>query len=156
MENRGSYGASVETRLNRLSMPVTECGCWVWIGRTNAGGYGEFFHDGKVHKAHRMSWTTYKGPIPECKQVLHSCDNTYCINPDHLFIGTHVDNMQDMAKKKRGRNSTGEANPHALLTETQVKEIRELNGDAADIGARYGVGRHVIYQIRKRKSWTHI
>lgn len=156
MTNRGSYGASIETRLDRLSMPVTECGCWVWLGRANDDGYGEFYHDGKVHKAHRMSWMARKGPIPPGKQVLHSCDNTFCINPDHLFVGTQIDNMRDMATKKRGRVSRGEANAMAILTEGQVREIRATSGDAADIAARYGVARHVIYQIRSRKTWKHI
>lgn len=153
---RGSYGQTLETRLNRLSMPVTECGCWVWLGRANEDGYGEFYCNGKVQKAHRVSWMVHKGQIPAQKQILHRCDNTYCINPDHLFVGTQIDNMRDMAVKGRARVSLGEANTRAILTVDQVREIRGLDGDAKEIGKRYGVERHVIYQIRKRKTWKHV
>jgi hypothetical protein len=126
------------------------------MGRANDDGYGEFYYNGKVLKAHRASWMAHKGPIPPGKQILHWCDNTFCINPEHLFVGTQIDNMRDMATKKRGRLSRGEANTRAILTEHQVREIRAASGDAATIGAKYGVGRHVIYQIRSRKTWQHI
>lgn len=75
-------------------------GCWTWMGRLDAGGYGEY---GRHDVAHRFAWACVHGAIPEGMQVLHRCDVRSCCNPAHLFLGTHQDNMEDMLRK--GRNS---------------------------------------------------
>lgn len=85
-------------------------GCWNWKGHRNWLGYGVIRKDPrpdqkKVLFAHRWSYEAHKGPIPSGLHVMHSCDNPACINPDHLSVGTHVDNMRDMAEKGRARNS---------------------------------------------------
>jgi hypothetical protein len=79
--------------------------CWLWIGGKDKDGYGKFkWVNGKDERAHRFSWLFFRGPIPESLFVLHKCDNTSCVNPDHLFLGTHAMNMGDKKEKGRQRN----------------------------------------------------
>ena len=79
--------------------------CWLWIGPTSNGRYGQFGRGSKPNeirvKAHRFSWELFNGPIPEGMKVLHSCDNPPCVNPSHLFLGTQKDNAQDAIRKGR-------------------------------------------------------
>jgi hypothetical protein len=74
-------------------------GCWEWMGFIRPSGYGQV-HQNKL--AHRVSWELHNGPIPNGVLVLHKCDNKSCVNPDHLFLGSHRDNTQDMMSKGRG------------------------------------------------------
>lgn len=76
-------------------------GCWIWTGSKNTGGHGQFTVCGKCITAHRVSYELYIGPIPEGMWVLHKCDNPPCQNPDHLFLGTRQDNVDDMVRKGR-------------------------------------------------------
>jgi HNH endonuclease len=76
-------------------------GCWYWTASCDPCGYGHFSIDGKLHSAHRVSWELAYGPIPDRLDVLHKCDNPPCVRPDHLFLGTHTDNMVDMISKGR-------------------------------------------------------
>lgn len=76
-------------------------GCWYWTGERLKIGYGRTYNDGSHEMAHRASYRLYKGD-PAGKLVCHRCDNTLCVNPDHLFLGTHRDNTQDMLRKGRG------------------------------------------------------
>lgn len=80
---------------------VAENGCWIWDGYVNAGGYGTISWQKRPRRTHRFSWEVHKGAIPEELYVLHRCDNRRCCNPEHLFLGTQKDNMQDMIAKGR-------------------------------------------------------
>jgi len=78
--------------------------CWLWIGRTkNRGGYGRLRHRGRLVSAHRMTWILSNGSIPVGMNVCHRCDNRLCVRPDHLFLGTQKQNLDDMRKKGRSR-----------------------------------------------------
>ncbi len=80
-------------------------GCWLWTASLSGkpgNAYGSLHNEGKMEKAHRISWTIHNGKIPEGIFVLHKCDNPVCINPSHLFLGTQFDNMRDMVSKGRG------------------------------------------------------
>ena len=82
--------------------PVPESGCWLWMGRLNKAGYGTCNDgDGKASSAHRWSWWLSFGRIRNGLFVLHRCDIRCCVNPAHLFLGTHEDNMRDMVQKGR-------------------------------------------------------
>lgn len=80
---------------------VDENGCWLWQGATAPNGYGSTTHKDKQISAHRLSYIAFKGEIPDGMYVCHKCDVRNCVNPDHLFLGTHSDNMQDMVNKGR-------------------------------------------------------
>lgn len=117
--------------------------CWYWRGSLNAGGYGCIAALGES-KAHRVAWRLFRGDIPAGLDVLHTCDVRNCVNPDHLFVGTHADNMKDMASKGRGRTRPrrGIDNPASKLTPEIVAEMKALHDAGlsyAKIAARFGV-----------------
>lgn len=87
--------------LERVAFGVSEC--WHWRGVTNKFGYGRFSFAGRTQVAHRLSYETFRGPIPEGMSVLHRCDNPSCINPEHLWLGTYSDNRRDCLSKGRWR-----------------------------------------------------
>lgn len=93
------HGTSPEFRLmDRVKKTPT---CWLWQGQINSWGYGQLMVEGKYLAAHRLSWTLKRGDIPEGKSVLHTCDVRNCVNPEHLYLGSHEENMAD--RKRRGR-----------------------------------------------------
>ena len=79
--------------------------CWEWAASLDGRGYGQIKNGKSMSRAHRISWEYYNSQIPEGMHVLHRCDNPVCVNPHHLFLGTHQDNMRDMARK--GRSTKG-------------------------------------------------
>lgn len=133
-------------------------GCWIWTAGTNRGGYGKFsVHHEDGTTAHRFSWELHNGSIPDGLMVLHSCDNPPCVRPDHLFIGTHMDNCEDAVKK--GRTLSGERNPSAILTVEQVLAIRLENPGGKrleEIGADYGVAISTVYAAKRRLTWKNL
>jgi hypothetical protein len=99
-------------------------GCWIWQGAFCAStGYGDITIDHKSCPVHRIAYEIYyNAEIPKGKMVLHSCDHKTCINPEHLHIGTHLDNMQEAID--RGRTCKGEKNGNSIYTEKQIREIK--------------------------------
>ena len=107
--------------------------------------------------AHRASWMFANGPIPEGMYVLHRCDNRRCVNPGHLFLGTDRDNMDDMIAKGRCRSPKGQRNGSAVLTESDVIEIRRQLADKVpqrEIGRRFGVAQTTIEEISTGRNWA--
>ena len=97
-------------------------GCWLWLWSRNEFGYGVIGVAGRSKRAHRLSWEMVNGPIPDGMVVCHHCDNPACVNPEHLFVGTHADNVAD--KMSKGRCPRGETAGPARLTDAQTEEIR--------------------------------
>lgn len=131
--------------------------CWMWTGCCDACGYGRVHVERgglKVTKASRLSWMIHFGPIPNGMHVLHKCDNPPCVNPNHLWLGTHKDNMDDRDRKGRVRH--GETAGMAKLTRAQVREIKERlkhREFQTHIARQYGVSPHAIWQIANNLTW---
>lgn len=117
-------GGSTQARFDAKYVPIPEVGCWIWTGAVNCErGYGYFLFDGKPRLAHRASWAMHKGQIPDGMNVLHRCDIPSCVNPNHLFLGTLSDNMQDCAAKGRApqMNKTHCINGHEYTPENTAR-----------------------------------
>ncbi len=156
-------------------------GCWTWQTKSrNYHGYGVLRDHGRNLLAHRVSWETFKGPIPAGLWVLHRCDNPPCINPEHLFLGTVRDNQLDSMKKGRAsppprnapsgdkhwsrrhpeRVKRGEQLPKTRLSEKQASRILKLYAGGrfsqASLASRFGVSRGAIAALVQRRSWKHL
>lgn len=101
-----------------------------------------------------MAYLLFVGPIPKGIAVLHKCDNPACVNPDHLFLGTHKENMQD--KVKKGRHVVGSAHVNSKLTEQAVIDIRSSDLSPGELAMIYGVHPGTIRNVINRKQWRHL
>lgn len=135
-------------------------GCWTWTGYCGAKGYGRTSNgSGRLVLAHRLSYELTTGSIPNGLNVLHRCDNPPCVRPDHLFLGTHVDNMEDRQRKGRTRSAVGVEHRNAILDDDKVREIRSLLAAGEyprDIGPRFGVRAITVYAIKYGRTWSHV
>lgn len=137
--------------------------CWPWLGHTHRIGYGRVGWKNRVWGAHQVAWQISFGPIPKGMCVLHKCNNKICVNPTHLKLGTHKENMADAIKSGVGvgecKARRGSAHGLSKLTESQVVKIRtefRQGRSQAEIARRYGVRPQTIHGIVKGKSWTHV
>lgn len=150
------YSSKIEKVLDNIIVNDKN-NCWEWTGGKNKCGYGVSCFGGKRILAHRLSYLAFCGEIPINLLVCHRCDNTSCVNPEHLFVGTAKDNMNDRDKKGRQARPRGEKQGAHKLTTEQVLEIRNIEGKTLhEIGKIYGVSYAQIWLIRNRKEWTHI
>ena len=133
--------------------------CWVWKGSTKPrNGYGHFVSQGKDWNAHRFSWTLHNGPIPDGMHVLHTCDVPACVNPAHLRLGTHKENMDDMTKKGRRVIAS-----RPKLTEDEVRQIRrefkwisQRKSNSGELAKRYKVETITIVNAALGRTWSHV
>lgn len=126
--------------------------CWKWTAGVDKDGYGRFQLNGSSFRATRISYTI-KDKDPKELCVCHSCDNPSCVNPDHLWIGTMQDDMDDCVKKDR--QAKGEEQGSSKLTVEQVRKIIKSNELHEILARRYGVARGTITRIKTGKSWRH-
>lgn len=145
--------------------------CLLWRGAKFTNGYGCIGIGRKCRGTHRVAWELTHGKIPNGLFVLHKCDNKPCVNPAHLWLGTHKDNMADMVAK--GRQASGDRNSsrqhperlrfvrgvdhgQAKLTEASVVAIRSATGTQVSIAKIFGISQSVVSQIRSRQLWAHV
>jgi hypothetical protein len=142
-------------------------GCWIWKKFKNNKGYGKSGLKGNPILAHRLSYLTFVGEIPNNLHVLHNCDNPACVNPKHLFLGNHQDNMNDKVNKNRQARLKGENNRSSKLVQKEVNEIRTLySAELAErargknvqltqkeLAKRFRVGETAIRDIVNNKTW---
>lgn len=135
----------------------TEVGCWYWSGYRNKDGYGKIqLTHASNDLAHRISWKLFKGSIPDGQYVLHRCDTPFCVNPDHLFLGTQRVNVQDMFQKGRANRPVGERNAKAKLTAAVVKLIRADHLTSAELSRKYKISWAQADRIKRRLNWKHL
>lgn len=143
-----------------MTLPSTKTDCIEWPASRHRQGYGHLTVNGKYWLAHRWEWTRAHGPIPSGMCVLHKCDNPPCINLEHLFLGTQVDNIMDC--KAKGRNKTsrnvGVKQWKAKIDEATAREIKSLKGAAPlrVLGERFGMSKQAIWDIQNGRNWKHI
>jgi hypothetical protein len=147
-------------RFHEKYVPVTESGCWIWVGANDGRcGYGKIKIQGKMVGAHRVSYELHIDDIPDGMYVLHKCDVPSCVNPDHLFLGTHSENMKDMYLKGRVDRS-GEKHYATSLTEENVKEIRRRYAAGGisqqALATEFGTTRSAVAMMVLRKSWKNV
>lgn len=156
----------------RAAVAIETDACVEWPFGLNSNGYGLGVYRGRTRSAHRIAYEVVHDNIPDGLHVLHSCDNRACVNPRHLHLGTHADNMRE--KVERGRCSSlkgdrspsrtrpecllrGERHHQAKITEADAIEIRRRRGDpSAALAAEYGVSRTTICSIRRGETWAHL
>ena len=127
--------------------------CWLWTGQISDYGYGVFSNKIFGRATHRISWKLHNGDIKDDLCVLHKCDVRNCVNPDHLFLGTHRDNVYDAISKNRYNRTRGEDVFGSKLKRNQVIEIRHSNEKNSVLAKRYGIAPSNIHRIKKGKAW---
>jgi hypothetical protein len=133
-----------------------DTGCIEWSRATSFIGYGVVKHKQKQWQAHRFSWTFHFGKIPNGKIICHKCDNRKCINPDHLFIGVHKDNSQDMISKGRNVPARGERSGTAKLTNEQIALIKNDTRPQKLIAKTHNICQANVSLIKSGKTWAHV
>lgn len=157
---------------------VVSSGCWEWTGSLNTSGYGHLRVNGRLIIASRYAWERAHGPIPEGACVLHTCDNRKCVNPKHLYLGTHKQNARDRSERGRdgGTKRSGDQNilkrhpekalrgsavAQSKLTAQKVVEIRQryfsANGPSQrKLASEYGLSQSSVGAILRRETWAHV
>lgn len=141
--------------LSRICFGLTDC--WHWTAGTNRAGYGRMSYQGTGHPAHRLSYIAFVGPVADGLLVLHKCDNPSCVNPDHLFLGTHLDNKRDCMMKgrwashpKRGADSACASYSHGDLD--RMRDLRRYGYAYKVIAEHLNLGTMVVWNALNRSA----
>lgn len=155
-KEQGEFSYSAYEHLAKYVDIDEETGCWNWLGSTNTkDGYGQITIDGNKTLAHRAVWMLYHNKrIPKGCHICHTCDNRRCVNPEHLFLGTPKDNMQDLSKKlKQSRGKT--RNPDRFKKD-EILEIRAASNRGLSfwkIADEHNITPSQVHEIVIREDW---
>ena len=137
--------------------------CWLWTAFRHPKGYGSYSFRVDARQetwaTHRFAWNLLVGAIPEGMHVLHHCDNPPCVNPDHLYVGTNLDNVRDRVRRGRSADVQGENDGMAKLKDADVRRIWSLckQGVSQSRAARaHGIHKATVNDIMHRRTWRHI
>jgi hypothetical protein len=164
----GCRPKSPQERFEASFVPEPMSGCWIWIGNDKSAEYGRIKVDGKPWIASRYSYATNVGPIPEGMCVCHKCDTPACVNPDHLFLGTHQENNSDKVKKNRQAHGSalaalqrndlrwGSKNGNSKLSQQQIEQIRSDVRPQRIIAKDHGVSQTTVHHIKIGRTWRKV
>lgn len=131
--------------------------CWPWTGAVDKNGYGLFRVNGKTARIARVFWELLNGrKLLTSEHILHTCDSPGCMRPDHFFVGTHAENMADMAQKGRANKPAGSLNGRARFSEERVKAVRQDAFDGltlTQLEAKYQAPRGTLQHIVSGRTW---
>lgn len=148
---------TIAEKLLAYSVRDESTGCRIWQKALDDHGYGLIARPGGINdRAHRVSFETFVGPIPDGFEICHKCDNPPCMEPTHLFAGTHAANMEDSRRKGRAKNIPifkGFNHHRAILTPEHVEYIRASKETGKSIAARLGVNPLTIYRCRNGETY---
>lgn len=135
--------------------------CWIWMASIDSRGYGHFWFNGRLARAHRVAWILTNGPFPEGKQSNHRCHNRRCVRPDHIYPGTASENVRDTEEAGRGNHPRGEANGLSRLTVEQVRALRVAyrpgrKGNLSKLARIVGMTRGGLHHVVTGRCWTEI
>lgn len=131
-------------------------GCIIFTGNLNPAGYGRLWVKGRIYYPHRLSYMVNIGPIPAGMCVCHRCDSPPCINPAHLFLGTHADNAADMIQKGRAPYRPDIRQISAKLSKSQAIAIKNDSRSYRQIANDYGISKSLVHGIKSGRNWNHI
>ncbi len=151
-------------RIDRLTSPEPNSGCWLWLGNLSDYGYARmwFGTPRKLRKVHLVNFERFNGPIPVGMVLRHRCDTRPCINPAHLLPGTQAENVADMVARGRQRpgGKRGELHHKSVLTEQKVRDIRYMYGNGGhsygSLSRQFRVCVSTISRIIRRQYWDHL
>lgn len=145
---------SIPDLLEKHSIPEPNSGCLLWTASVSEFGHGQVRVDGKLRPAHRVSWEQVNGPMPDHLFACHKCDVASCIEPAHVYPGTHRQNMDDMLARER--QVRGEKNGQSKVTDEIVMQIRARSGTNVEIAAEFGISETAVCVIRSGRRWKHL
>jgi len=144
-------------------------GCWLWSAAAATGKHGTFYVGGGKVQASHFAWESANGrPVPEGLWVLHHCDNPPCVRPDHLYVGTHLDNVRDAIERDRyaignalhhATRARGERQGSAKLRDADVLAIRAKSRAGASLrqlAAEFGISKSQAGRIVRGEVWQHL
>ncbi|QDI81663.1 HNH endonuclease [Methylorubrum populi] len=150
-ERRGS----IERRFQAFYREA-ENGCWIWTGGFDRGRYGQFYISQFKIAAHRVTYALKHGPIAEGFIVCHRCDDPTCVNPEHLFLGTDLDNNADRSAKRRTHQPFGAVESYRKLSAEQAKIILTDKRSARALAQEFGVSPNTVAKVRRGETWKHV